>query len=115
MDHASPVGDSSKALAAAAARRFPARFDGVLRLELDDGAPVWIDGRETPPRIGGAPPIDLARDGAGICIWRGAAPALMRAIEEERALSASFVAGRVTIAGDFSVIIRLAQSRAPHG
>ena len=45
-------------LAAAAALAFAKPFGGLIRLEADAAPPLWIDGRQSPPAITEASPVD---------------------------------------------------------
>ncbi len=103
--------DPAEALAHATAKRIVAAFDGVIRIEAEGSAPLWIDGRSAPPRIGRDPPNDLAADERGLAVWRGSVDALIRALDDERALAAAYAAGRLAIAGDMSVMARLEYAR----
>ncbi len=91
------------ALSAAAAKAFAAPFGAIIKLAPEEGAPLWIDGRKTPPAISSkAPKADEEN-----CLWRGRREALIRALSSARSLEGAYVAGRITIAGDMSVMARL--------
>jgi hypothetical protein len=91
------------ALGAAAKKAFAAPFGAVVKLEPESGAPLWVDGHKNPPQILMTPP-----DGAGeSCLWRGAREALIRAMAGARGFESAYVAGRVSISGDMSVMARI--------
>jgi len=92
--------DDANALGQAAAKAFATPFGAVLKLAPDSDPPVWIDGRSSPPKITKA--IKRAD-----CTWHGAPEVLIRALTGERAIESAFVAGRITISGDISVMSRL--------
>lgn len=98
---------STDDLREAASRALATAFDGVLRLEADEAAPFWIDGRRAPPAILDAPPADLGEGGVGLCFWRAPGDILMRIFSEERFLGNSYLSGRLSIGGDLSVMARL--------
>ena len=50
-----------------------------------------------------APPKDVAAD----CVWRGARETLQRALVNARAFDSAYLSGRLSIAGDMSVMARL--------
>lgn len=95
----------------AAAGAFTSRFGGVMRIDADGAAPIFIDGRVSPPVLSGEAPDDSAVH----CVWRAERETIYRIFEEERALGAAFVSGRLAISGDMSVMARLRLSKAPHG
>ena len=92
-------GDELKALAEKA---FTKPFGAVLEITPDQGEPVWIDGRKTPPAI-----MTKAPKKTPDCRWCGARESLLRALESERATGSAFVSGRISISGDMSVMTRL--------
>lgn len=96
---------------AAAAGAFKAPFAGVIRIEPDGAAPIFIDGRVASPVIAATEPADAAE--ASQCVWRAARDTLLQIFEEERALTGSFVSGRLIIAGDMSVMARLQMDATP--
>lgn len=98
----------------AATAAFAEPFDGVIRIEAEGGAPIWIDGRRAPLQIGASAPADLRPDGLGLCVWFAARDTVLRILEEERFLASSFVSGRLNLEGDMSVMARL-RLGAPHG
>jgi hypothetical protein len=102
-------------LAAAAAKAFVSAFDGVIRLEPEGGAPLWVDGRKAPPSIATAAPANLDAGGEGQCVWRAARETLIRILEGERLLGASYISGRLAVAGDLSVMARLELERPARG
>lgn len=104
---------ASDELFSAASRSFSSAFGGVIRLEPDGAPPLWIDGRTDRPQIShGAPQGD---DPAGQCVWRASRDTLIRILEGERLLGGSYVSGRLTIAGDMSVMARLSLEPAGRG
>ena len=93
---------ASPALSGAATGVFLKPFDAVLKLESDDGGHLFVDGRTDPPAITETPP-----DGEVNCYWRGSEETLIRVLDGERALESAFVAGRLSIAGNMSVMVRI--------
>lgn len=93
---------------------FTAPFGGLIRLETDkDEAPLWIDGRRTPPQASWTPPRDA--ESAPLCVWRASRDALPHILEGERLLAGAFVSGRLSIAGDMSIMARLQLERGQRG
>jgi hypothetical protein len=92
---------------AAAARPFFGRaFDGVIRIEATDrGEAFWVDGRSEPPLVTLDAPQGVER---GFCLWRAGFDTLRRLFSQrERRLESAFIAGRLKISGDMSVMARL--------
>ena len=83
---------------------FTAPFGAVLELRPDEGEPVFVDGRCDPPIVAPNPPS--GKDDAD-CLWRCPADAMRRALSSERAIENAVINGRLTIAGDMSVMARL--------
>ena len=100
-------------LAAAAALAFAKPFGGLIRLEADAAPPLWIDGRQSPPAITEASPADAAV--APLCVWRAAQDTLLRICQGERLLGSAYVSGRLSIAGDMSIMARLQLERGTRG
>lgn len=94
--------EQDDALCAAANKAFAAPFGAVLLLTPGEGAPVWIDGNADKPAASLTPPGP-----APACVWRGARDALIRALSNTRAFENAYVSGRVSVAGDMSVMARL--------
>lgn len=92
------------ALIAAAQKCFAAAFGAVLKLSPAQGEALWIDGRQDPPGISAEPPENKIEPA---CIWRGGREPLLRSLANERSLVSAFLAGRISIAGDISVMARL--------
>ncbi|MFZ5619054.1 MAG: SCP2 sterol-binding domain-containing protein [Pseudomonadota bacterium] len=89
-------------LLAAAAAAFQRGFGAVLRIDATDGAPFDVDGRGEPATIhptGAEPTPD--------CLWRANSETLLRAFAGGRALESAYLSGRLSIAGDMSVMARL--------
>lgn len=80
-------------------------FAGVIKVVADSGEALWIDGRSSPPAIS-----FTAFDTPEINVWRGANDTLQRIFEGERSLESAFVAGRVFVSGDMSIMSRLEMS-----
>lgn len=81
-------------------------FDGVIRLEPEGEAPVWLDGRAAPPQALSTCPSDAQQ--APLCVWRGSLDNLYRIFEDgEKLLANAYVSGRLSIAGDMSIMARL--------
>ena len=93
----------SDPLRLAAEKAFVSPFGAILELRPDDGASLWIDGRGESPVILDVPPA--GKESA--CIWRGARETLQRALANARAFDSAYLSGRLTIAGDMSVMARL--------
>ncbi|GAB4532213.1 MAG: hypothetical protein Kow00133_20610 [Amphiplicatus sp.] len=100
-------------LLAAARKAFSKPFSGVIRLEPEGNAPLWIDGR-------GAAAQALTEDpgagqgesaGAGLCVWRASRDTLQRIFEGDRLLASAYASGEIAIAGDMSVMARLQMER----
>lgn len=91
-------------LAAAVKKAFKAPFDAVVKIAPDKGEPLFIDGRKTPPAVSAAAPDT----DSVTCQWRGSREALTRAMGSERAFESAYVAGRILVSGDMSVMARLA-------
>jgi putative sterol carrier protein len=99
-------------LAKAAETVFTKPFGGLIRLETDkDETPLWIDGRRAPPQASWTAPGDA--DGAPLCVWRASRETLQHLLEGERLLAGAFVSGRLSIAGDMSIMARLQLERGP--
>ncbi|MEE9328785.1 MAG: hypothetical protein V3V30_01500 [Parvularculaceae bacterium] len=90
----------------AAGNYFPTKFDGVIRIEMDGAIDsIWVDGRVSPPSVSTKAPANLA---SAFCLWRGQKEIFARVFAlEERRLESAFIAGRVQISGDMSVMARL--------
>lgn len=99
----------------AAAQAFRAGFDGVIRLEPADGAPLWIDGRQEKPRFSAERPKGAPDSGVGLCVWRASPDTLAGICVGERLLGVSYLSGRLAIAGDMSVMARLVMERPSRG
>ena len=95
---------SAPSLAEAARGAFAAPFDAVLELRPDEGAPVFIDGRKTPPAVSNSHPD---KKGAADCVWRCPADIMLRVLTSRRAVENAVISGRLVIAGDMSVMARL--------
>lgn len=100
-------------LAQAASLAFAKPFGGVIRLEPEGAGPLWIDGRTDPPVITSAAPADAAR--AQLCVWRASRETLLRLCQGERLLGSAYVSGRLSIAGDMSIMARLYLERGARG
>jgi hypothetical protein len=97
-----------KALIDAARTAFKTPFGAVLKIAPEGETPFAVDGRVNPPKI-----LDpLGEDMETHCAWRGAADVLARVFSGERALESAYVAGRLRISGDMSVMARLALDNA---
>lgn len=89
------------ALTAAAAFAFRRGFGAVLRIEPDDGSPFDVDGR------GETCAVTAAGEAPPACRWRANSDTLMRIFEGGRALESAYLSGRLSVAGDMSVMARL--------
>ncbi len=90
----------------AAQKYFRNRFDGIIRIEIEGVAePLWIDGRSTPPKISKTAPENVSDS---FCLWRTNRETILRLFRPGfRQLEAAYIAGRLTISGDMSVLARL--------
>ncbi len=89
-------------LKAAAAIAFKRGFGAVLRVAPAKSDPFEIDGRGETCVI-----LETMRDAPADCVWRAPAETLMRVFEGGRALESAYLSGRLSIAGDMSVMARL--------
>ena len=87
-----------------AGKAFTSPFGAVLELRPDEGAPVFVDGRQDPPTAG--PTLPAGKDSAD-CLWRSPVDMMRRAISSARAVENAVINGRLAIAGDMSVMARL--------
>ena len=89
-----------------AEKYFQQSFDGIIRIELkDDSSSMWIDGRQTPPVISEQAPPNV---GGSFCLWRATKETVARIFSPGgRQLEAAYIAGRLNISGDMSVLSRL--------
>ena len=91
----------------AAARDFFRRgFAGVIRVEVTDRSQAfWIDGREREAVVQAGSPTGVA---GGFCLWRAEGLTLERLFtKEQRRLESAFIASRLKVSGDMSVMARL--------
>ena len=86
----------------AAAGAFRRGFGAILRIDPTDGAAFDVDGRGDACLIAAARP-----EIAPACIWRANSETLMRIFGGGRALESAYLSGRLSIAGDMSVMARL--------
>lgn len=91
------------ALMEAARRAFSTPFGAVIELAPNKDACLWIDGREDPPSISTTPFSGAGAD----CVWSGRRETLVRALSGARAIESAYLSGRITIAGDMSVMARV--------
>ena len=96
--------DQNGDLREAAQTAVAASFGAVMKLAPEGGEAVWVDGRAEPPAVAATPPKGAEAD----CVWRGGRESLIRALSGERAMESAFVAGRIAISGDMSVMARIA-------
>jgi len=89
-------------LFAAASAAFRQGFGAVLKIEPEQGPPVFVDGRGEACVLSLAPPA-----GDPQCVWRAPVETLLRAFEGGRALESAYLSGRLKISGDMSVMARL--------
>lgn len=89
-------------LRGAAAKAFKIGFSGIIRVSPDGGEPFDIDGRQDVCVIFDASPAHSPD-----CTWRAGAETLTRVFEGGRALESAYLSGRLSIAGDMSVMARL--------
>ena len=97
------MSDQTTQLIEAARKAFIEPFGARIILAPDDGQEVLVDGSASPPSIA------IATEGAGKpdCIWRGGNEAMLRVLGGERAFESAYLAGRIRVAGDMSVMARL--------
>lgn len=91
-------------LRALAERSFAAPFEGVIRIEPHGEPGFDVDGWSSPPRVVDA--SGPAPEGEARCVIRAGRDTLLRVLESERLFAAAFVAGRLVIRGDMSVVAR---------
>lgn len=88
---------------AAAAVAFVGGFAGVIRVAPEGGEAFDVDGRGAACAI-----VDAAAGVAPDCVWRASVETLLRIFEGGRALESAYLSGRLGVAGDISVMARLA-------
>lgn len=93
---------SSFYLRGLADKAFRTGFSGVIRISPDDGEPFDVDGRKEACVI-----VDAAPACSPDCTWRAGVETLARVFEGGRALESAYLSGRLSIAGDMSVMARL--------
>ena len=93
-------------LLAKAGDYFRRRFDGVIRIEIDNASSaIWVDGRVEPPVVSEKAPENVSSD---FCLWRTTSNTLSRILSPEtRRLEGAYIAGRLAISGDMAVMARL--------
>jgi len=84
-----------------AAEAFKTGFAAVLRIAPSDGVAFDVDGR------GERCSIRPAAESAPDCTWRATTETLIRVFAGGRALESAYLSGRLSIAGDMSVMARL--------
>lgn len=94
-------------LAESAAAIFQHGFGGVLRIEPEDAGRFDVDGRGDRCLV-----VDPAGNVTPDCVWRADAETLGRIFEGGRALESAFLSGRLSIAGDMSVMARVVMEGA---
>lgn len=96
-------------LAKSAGAFFSDQFDGVIRIEVAGGEPLWVDGRVSPPAISEKAPGNVTGD---FCLWQGTRETMERIFSSgARQLETSYIAGRLSISGDMAVMARLEPGR----
>ena len=95
--------EANDLLVNAAHKMFAAPFNAVLKLTPDEGAALWVDGRQHPPSLSSEAPDSTSPD----CQWRGGRDAMIRAMAGARAFESAYASGRVAVSGDMSVMARL--------
>jgi hypothetical protein len=94
----------------AAQTYFANAFDGIIRIETDEGGTMWVDGRAQPPVVMESAPRGV--DGA-YCLWQAKQETLARVFSPEaRRLEAAYISGRLSISGDMAVMARLGAASA---
>lgn len=87
---------------AIASKAFRAGFSAVIRIEPEGGMSFDVDGRREICAV-----VDATPDFAPDCVWRANAETVARIFEGGRALESAYLSGRLSIAGDMSVMARL--------
>lgn len=85
---------------------FAASFDGIVKLNPDDDAALWVNGFKSPPEISNTAPEKSEPD----CVWHGASETLQQALFSVRSFESAYISGRVTVSGDMSVLARIANT-----
>ena len=93
--------DEQAAILEAANKATFAPFDGIIEVRCKNSAHIWIDGRGEPVALAECP------DGEINCVWRGGRETILRIFSNERAIDRAYIAGRLQIEGDMSVMTRL--------
>jgi hypothetical protein len=86
---------------------FTKPFDGVVRIELGEESDnaIWVDGRTDPPKVSNTSPANVVD---GFCLWSVRSSDLSMIFGGgERRLESAFVAGRLKLSGDMSVMARM--------
>ena len=88
---------------------FQTSFDGIIRIELKDASSsIWVDGRAQPPVISEKAPPNVM---GAFCLWQTSKETLERIFSPGvRQVEAAYIAGRLSISGDMSVMARLETS-----
>ncbi|MEM9988223.1 MAG: SCP2 sterol-binding domain-containing protein [Pseudomonadota bacterium] len=85
---------------------FRTSFSGVIRIDVqDEDFALWVDGRQSPPQIGETAPTKVENS---LCLWHlKKQDFLQLAILGQKAVENDFIAGRLRLSGDMSVMARL--------
>ncbi|MGV6800705.1 MAG: SCP2 sterol-binding domain-containing protein [bacterium] len=89
-----------------ASQFFQKQFDGVIRIEIEEEkSSIWVDGHQQPPMISLHAPKGL---NGSFCLWQTNSDTLSRLFgSPPQQLESVFIAGRLKISGDMSVMGRL--------
>ena len=94
--------DTTSNLIEAARSAFTAPFAAIIKIQRHNGTSIFVDGHQEPPSVSADGP-----NGEPDCIWSGEDDILLSILVGERALDRAYLAGRLTIANDMSVMARL--------
>ena len=95
---------NNDALLQVARQAFSVPCKAVIKLIPENGAPLFVDARQTPPTISHDAPSDQHEPN---CTWHGSTETLTRTLSSKRAIENSIINGRLVISGDMSVMARL--------
>ncbi len=91
-------------LSDAAGKAFTSPFGAVLELRPEQGEAIFVDGRSDPPSAGKKLPSGVKN---ADCVWRSNVETMRRVLSSARIIENAMINGRLTIAGDMSVMARI--------